>query len=239
TKTKYREVDTFALEEQLEEEGQFHSAAYSRVEEFFHELTGEIHKTIHWGRRYFEYEIYYYAYERLIANSLVGLLEEMIVDQLPEALIEEYEEITSKSFTGSVMKKMMAIHIDKLTHSFLSQIEEEYMEDLLRLADIPFDSAKHREMYELDLADRERKKAEELAELQRKKEEEERMLDDIFGREYSPSVDRDMKYVLHIGETNTGKTHHALEKMKEANSGLYLAPLRLLALEVYDKLNHE
>ena len=27
--------------------------------------------------------------------------------------------------------------------------------------------------------------------------------------------------------------------MKEANSGLYLAPLRLLALEVYDKLNAE
>ncbi|MGG5252406.1 helicase-related protein, partial [Neobacillus sp. SM06] len=46
-------------------------------------------------------------------------------------------------------------------------------------------------------------------------------------------------YVLHIGETNTGKTHHALERMKAAKSGVYLAPLRLLALEVFDKLNAE
>ncbi len=60
-----------------------------------------------------------------------------------------------------------------------------------------------------------------------------------FGQEYRPSVDRNIHFVLHIGETNTGKTHQALSRMKEAESGLYLAPLRLLALEVYDKLNSE
>ena len=65
------------------------------------------------------------------------------------------------------------------------------------------------------------------------------MIEDIFGQAYTPSLGKTMKYVLHIGETNTGKTHQALQKMKEAESGLYLAPLRLLALEVFDKLNAE
>ena len=45
--------------------------------------------------------------------------------------------------------------------------------------------------------------------------------------------------VLHIGEPNSGKTHDALEALKEAGSGWYLAPLRLLAYEIYDRLNGE
>ena len=36
-----------------------------------------------------------------------------------------------------------------------------------------------------------------------------------------------------------GKHIMHLKRMKDAYSGLYLAPLRLLALEVYDKLNAE
>ena len=62
---------------------------------------------------------------------------------------------------------------------------------------------------------------------------------DIFEQEYNPPTLRNVRYILHIGETNTGKTYNALQKMKEAQSGMYLAPLRLLALEVYDLLNSE
>ncbi len=42
---------------------------------------------------------------------------------------------------------------------------------------------------------------------------------------------------IHIGEPNSGKTHDALEALKAAGSGWYLAPLRLLAYEVFDRLN--
>lgn len=50
---------------------------------------------------------------------------------------------------------------------------------------------------------------------------------------------REMKrhFVLHIGPTNSGKTYQALERLKECEKGIYLGPLRLLALEVYDKFN--
>lgn len=39
------------------------------------------------------------------------------------------------------------------------------------------------------------------------------------------------------GPTNSGKTHRALEALKAAPTGAYLGPLRLLALEVYERLN--
>ena len=42
---------------------------------------------------------------------------------------------------------------------------------------------------------------------------------------------------MHIGAPNSGKTHDALEALKAAGSGWYLAPLRLLAYEIFDRLN--
>ena len=45
------------------------------------------------------------------------------------------------------------------------------------------------------------------------------------------------KLFIHIGEPNSGKTHDALEALKAAGSGWYLAPLRLLAYEIFDRLN--
>ena len=44
---------------------------------------------------------------------------------------------------------------------------------------------------------------------------------------------------LHIGAPNSGKTHDSLQALKDAGSGWYLAPLRLLAYEIFDRLNAE
>lgn len=50
---------------------------------------------------------------------------------------------------------------------------------------------------------------------------------------------REMKrhFILHVGPTNSGKTYQSLERLKECEKGIYLGPLRLLALEVFDKFN--
>ncbi len=45
--------------------------------------------------------------------------------------------------------------------------------------------------------------------------------------------------VAHIGGPNSGKTHDALQALKSCGSGWYLAPLRLLAYEIFDRLNAE
>lgn len=44
---------------------------------------------------------------------------------------------------------------------------------------------------------------------------------------------------LHVGPTNSGKTHDAMLALKAADSGIYLAPLRLLALEVGERLRED
>ena len=43
-------------------------------------------------------------------------------------------------------------------------------------------------------------------------------------------------FILHIGPTNSGKTYQALQRLRQAYHGIYLGPLRLLALEVYDRM---
>ncbi|GLC71011.1 hypothetical protein PLESTF_001060700 [Pleodorina starrii] len=47
------------------------------------------------------------------------------------------------------------------------------------------------------------------------------------------------RVVAHLGPTNSGKTHAALQALKAAPSGIYCGPLRLLACEVADRLAAE
>lgn len=58
--------------------------------------------------------------------------------------------------------------------------------------------------------------------------------------EFKEAREMKRRFILHIGPTNCGKTYQALEKLKQAENGVYLGPLRLLALEVYEKMkdNH-
>ena len=46
-------------------------------------------------------------------------------------------------------------------------------------------------------------------------------------------------FILHIGPTNSGKTYAALQAMRRAKDGIYLAPLRLLAYEQFDSMNRD
>lgn len=50
------------------------------------------------------------------------------------------------------------------------------------------------------------------------------------------NINREISFI--VGETNSGKTHEALQSLIQAESGVYLAPLRLLAFEIYEKLNN-
>lgn len=43
-------------------------------------------------------------------------------------------------------------------------------------------------------------------------------------------------FIISFGPTNTGKTYNALQSLELCNKGIYLAPLRLLAIQVYDLL---
>ncbi len=49
----------------------------------------------------------------------------------------------------------------------------------------------------------------------------------------------DRKLIFYVGPTNSGKTYQAMQALKAADCGSYLAPLRLLALENYESLQSE
>jgi len=56
--------------------------------------------------------------------------------------------------------------------------------------------------------------------------------------EYPAARAMKRRFIVHTGPTNTGKTYNALLRLKEALCGVYLAPLRLLALEIFSELNN-
>ena len=64
------------------------------------------------------------------------------------------------------------------------------------------------------------------------------LLDDPLD-EYPEARFMKRHFYLHVGETNTGKTYSSIQRLMEVQTGVYLAPLRLLALEIQDKLNSE
>lgn len=57
---------------------------------------------------------------------------------------------------------------------------------------------------------------------------------DIF-----PARQKPRKLIAVLGPTNSGKTYDAFKRLATAKSGIYLGPLRLLALEAFTRLNEE
>ena len=57
--------------------------------------------------------------------------------------------------------------------------------------------------------------------------------------EYPAARAMERRFILHIGGTNTGKTYAGFQRLKKARTGVYLAPLRLLALEAQETLLKE
>ncbi|RPD55693.1 P-loop containing nucleoside triphosphate hydrolase protein [Lentinus tigrinus ALCF2SS1-7] len=56
--------------------------------------------------------------------------------------------------------------------------------------------------------------------------------------QYTPArMSPPRKFIMHVGPTNSGKTHNALRALAAAERGIYAGPLRLLAHEIYDRLN--
>ncbi|KAJ1734615.1 RNA helicase [Coemansia sp. BCRC 34490] len=61
-----------------------------------------------------------------------------------------------------------------------------------------------------------------------------------FPEEWNPRA-RTMKrrIIMHVGPTNSGKTYHALQRIKGPHASVYCSPLRLLAHEVYTRMLKE
>ena len=56
--------------------------------------------------------------------------------------------------------------------------------------------------------------------------------------EYPEARAMHRRFILHLGGTNTGKTYAGFQRLRQAKTGIYLAPLRLLALEAQETMLH-
>lgn len=231
----------FILEEdQLREEGAFHSSHYPLLEDFMGEFTGSLNKkSEHWDRDAWEYETYLAPYERFSFYHADQLIMNSMLEALSEDHLERYLEAFGQPLNMERLSRMNHPLFLSIMNTWFNWLGEEKVERLLEIAEGPWDPEVQLISLTADMEDREEREREEREEQERKQREEEAMMESIFGREYSAPGKSNIRYILHLGETNTGKTHTALESMKKARSGMYLAPLRLLALEVYDKLNRE
>lgn len=54
-----------------------------------------------------------------------------------------------------------------------------------------------------------------------------------------PAAQRKRKLIAVLGPTNSGKTYDAFQRLATCKAGVYLGPLRLLALEAFTRLNEE
>lgn len=70
-------------------------------------------------------------------------------------------------------------------------------------------------------------------------EEFERNFPDNPKDEYREARSMRRKFIIHLGDTNTGKTYNAIQKLKKCKKGVYLSPLRILALENFERMNKE
>lgn len=57
--------------------------------------------------------------------------------------------------------------------------------------------------------------------------------------EYPIARKMQRKFIIHVGGTNTGKTYGSIQRLAAVPRGYYLAPLRLLALEVQETLKEK
>ncbi|KKY13717.1 putative atp-dependent rna helicase suv3 [Phaeomoniella chlamydospora] len=65
------------------------------------------------------------------------------------------------------------------------------------------------------------------------------LLDSVkYPTEFFPNARKIQRHIhLHVGPTNSGKTYNALKRLEKAETGFYAGPLRLLAHEIYTRLN--
>ena len=134
-------VEPYRLEERLVAQGAFDKTEYVTVTDFFDELTGNVHSFLDWGRTQYEYETYDNRYEALVLDFILKFAPQKVMDHLPEKLLNEYALTFGENVTVAALKGLLRDEWEDLAFACLDELQEEYLSDLLELAEIPFDEA--------------------------------------------------------------------------------------------------
>ncbi|MFP3726532.1 helicase-related protein [Priestia filamentosa] len=227
------------LEEELVEVGDLERKDYKTIEDFFNELTGKVTAEVEGFDTVILFETYEDIYNPYLEEQFFKNAPRLLLKAIPDAFKNQYKEYTGENLTKANVINSLQKELNKLLVDFKKRLRKEVLIDVLEVADKELNLALHQEMYAELIEEQWIQEEKEREELQKKKDEEQRKLEYIFGLEYEIDPRQESKYILHLGETNTGKTFTALQSLLKSQSGMYLAPLRLLALEVFEKLNEE
>ena len=236
SRTKYKLIGKNRENERVVPFGKFNQSNYIYLKDFFSEYTGDILQFEDWGRIYYDYETFDDLYKLEITSTMKKVLSELFLPELKEISLQ-YGKFLGENIGINDFLNRLDNLLNTYSNQFYQMLKEEYVNDLVNFSSEPFNLENHLKLYREQLIKIQEKKRIEEEERLRKIEEENRILQFVFEWEFNMIPKKQIQYILHIGETNTGKTYQALKSLMNADSGCYLAPLRLLAIEVFDKLN--
>ncbi|MFC6603193.1 helicase-related protein [Ectobacillus funiculus] len=210
---------------------------YPLFEEFLEEYTGET-VSWHWGE--LRHATYYDRYADMLESFLYTSLFQKLSDSLDPAIKTEYQELyhyhrahepEASGYEEFILEDTHEIHVEisDIASELIAAMEQEHTDDMLQIALRTKRGQKPWNDY--------RRKA---AKIEERRKQEQMLMESLFHDEFSfTKAAEQTLYVLHVGPTNSGKTYNALQRLKRAETGIYMAPLRLLALEVYQTLNED
>lgn len=134
------------------------------------------------------------------------------MNHLPAELHHDFFESYGERLTVEALQGILSDELADLSQSCFDELQEEYLSDLLNLEGISFNETLHEEIFEKDVENRERRKAEVLAEQAKKRAEEQRMIDDIIGKAYIPSLGKKLDMFCISEKPIPGKRIRPLKK---------------------------
>lgn len=162
--------------------------------------------------------------ERLISKR-INTLREILVNTVRYEIYCEKNNIPIKTFNKDIILKAIAK---------MESIRYEYNEISINLSDIIKSDSCCKDLlykgltYVVDYTYINEETKRNIIEL----------IPDSPEKEYPLAREIKRHFIIHYGPTNSGKTYESIEALKKANSGIYLGPLRLLALEIQERLNN-
>jgi len=191
------------------------TSGVSVVSDTFHKMQKDLDKNFYKVR----YRLKRSSLNRL-ENQIKGILKERFC--YPGTLANEYRPFIQEVFDEYLTRNEFNLDLINTQEydKFLSTLSTNYWKN---------------ERY----LEREFKKFVKSIVILKKKDVSSTILQEYLGEFWVHSTAREIKrkIIYHMGPTNSGKTYHAIENLSKAEKGCYLAPLRLLAAELYDTLN--
>jgi ATP-dependent RNA helicase SUPV3L1/SUV3 len=143
---------------------------------------------------------------------------------------------TPAEMTAEEGERLVAPLVDPLTAKFRHAMERAATKILTEPDDITRRHVFEASSFFTAIEDARRGLVREYQELENRRLEA-RVEADLGLRFYLESLTQEARtFEYFAGPTNSGKTHAALEILSAAESGVYLAPLRLLALEIHERM---